>query len=101
MHNRIILKSRENPRLKFARRVRDGKEKNHVFVEGHRLCDEALSSNLSIVSCLITDSFADSRSAGSLNTALAKRNVETFIVSEALFASVSDTKTPQGIVLIA
>ena len=37
------ITSRENQRLKAVGRVRDGKNREYVFVEGLRLCEEALT----------------------------------------------------------
>ena len=49
--------SRDNAKLKLARKVRDGREKNLIFVEGLRLAEEALRSNLKIVEIFFTEHF--------------------------------------------
>src|SRR4030095_15505179 len=99
MYNHETIKSRDNAKLKFVRRVRDGKENGHIFIEGGRLCGEALISSVSIVACLISKAFQESSSFGRFESEL--RQVESFLITESLFDSISDQKTPQGIVMIA
>ena len=101
MFNGSTIKSKDNARLKFARRVRDGKEARFMFIEGARLCDEALSSNIAIASCFVSEGLLESRSANILKSKMISSEVESFVVPDALLKSISDTKTPQGIVLIA
>ena len=101
MFNGSTIKSRDNSKLKFAQRVRDGKETGYIFIEGARLCDEALRSGLSVGSCFVSEAFRSSSSFGLLESKLISAHVECFVVSEALVESISDTKAPQGIVLIA
>ena len=45
----MVISSPVNPQLKFARRVREGKEPEAIFIEGERLCEEALKSGLSLI----------------------------------------------------
>ena len=52
------ITSRDNQKLKFARKVRDGKEKDAIFVEGFRLADELLRSDLRIFECFVPESFS-------------------------------------------
>jgi TrmH family RNA methyltransferase len=101
MFNEPTIKSKDNAKLKFARRVRDGKEYEHIFIEGVRLCDEALGSSLSITTCFLSEPFRESGHLARLGSTLDSKNIESFVVSESLLASISETKTPQGIVLIA
>lgn len=89
------ITSRDNEKLKFARRVRDGKEKGFIFIEGMRLCGEALASGVEVVSFFLSDAFHSS------NTSELFEHVDTFVVSETLLDSIADTRSPQGIVLIA
>lgn len=81
--------------------MRDGRTRELVFVEGLRLCEEAARSHLVIEDVLHAAEFAaDPRAARLLaDLGLLTRRVEE--VSEEVLASVSDTRTPQGIVLLA
>ncbi|MBK9215898.1 MAG: RNA methyltransferase [Chloracidobacterium sp.] len=93
---REVITSRDNARLVNARKVRDGRVRDSIFVEGRRLAGEAVRSGVAIEECLIAESFADRE----LIDAAAAR-CEVSVVADRLFASVADTDTPQGIVLIA
>ena len=98
MYNHETIKSRDNAKLKFARRVRDGKETGHIFIEGARLCGEAVGSDLSVTAAFMSDKLGLDTD---LQQALKKKNAEMYSVSDSLLGSIADTKTPQGIVLIA
>ena len=96
-----LISSRDNSLLRRAREVRDGKIDNLIFVEGLRLCEEALSSKLEIESVIYADHIARKDRAASLIqnlNSLAKASAE---VSAKLLESISYTKTPQGIVVLA
>lgn len=99
--NREIITSRDNQRLKDVRKIRDGKIREFVFVEGLRLCEEALRSPAEIEDCYFTDEFASSERGRDLLNLLAGRTSEIFRLSPKAFDSISDTKTSQGIILIA
>jgi TrmH family RNA methyltransferase len=95
------ITSRDNSLLRLARSVRDGKTPEFVFVEGLRLCEEALRSGLSVEAMIVSEELAAKEKAASLIAELAKRSRRTAFVSEKLLESVSYTKTPQGIILLA
>lgn len=92
------ITSKDNSRLKYARAVRDGRVENEIFVEGLRLSEEA-ADVLEIVDFFYTADFAASERGANLLEKLAI--LKGAIVSSKLLESISDTKTPQGIVLIA
>ncbi len=94
------ISSRDNQKLKFAKSIRDGREKTRIFVEGLRLCEETLRANLRIESVFFTQKFSASDRGLSLIETLSQMNVELLEVPEQIFDSLSDTKTSQGIVLI-
>ncbi|MBX5477526.1 MAG: RNA methyltransferase [Pyrinomonas methylaliphatogenes] len=100
MHFKLIT-SRNNERLKLARAVRDGRERDLIFIEGARLCEEALRSETRIEELLVAEStLADERIA-KLIAKLRARGPQMRIVRDDIFASVADTATPQGIILLA
>jgi len=78
--------------------VRDGKEKDFIFVEGARLAEEVLRSNLPISDVLITENFARSERGQAFLPSIEHLNFGE--VSEKLFDSLSDTKNSQGVILI-
>lgn len=87
------ITSRDNRRLKFARRVRDGREAGYVFIEGRRLCNEAVKSGVKIESVFLTDEAESSAD-------FAPKRL-TYLLSEPLLKSIADTESPQGIVIVA
>lgn len=95
----LEITSKDNSRLKHARSVRDGREKDLLFVEGLRLTEELATTALEIVEYFFTPEFAaNERSARLLNSL---RNSSGAIISANLIVSISETKTPPGIVAIA
>jgi TrmH family RNA methyltransferase len=95
------ITSRDNALLRHARGVRDGKTRESIYVEGLRLCREALSSNLNIEAVIYSDEIAKKDRAAELIHELEKVSAKSASVSEKLLESISYTKTPQGIVVLA
>jgi TrmH family RNA methyltransferase len=93
--------SRDNSLLRHARDVRDGKETHSIFVEGLRLCEEAIRSNLTIEAVIYSDRIAQKDRATQLIRELEEVAPKSASVSEQLLASISYTKTPQGIIVLA
>jgi TrmH family RNA methyltransferase len=98
-----VITSRDNALVKRARAVRDRLVREQIFVEGLRLCEEACEAfdagDISDVLC--TEKISRDERGARLLTNLKASGARAAIVSEQVFASVSDTKTPQGIVLLA
>ncbi|HEX8294461.1 MAG TPA: RNA methyltransferase [Pyrinomonadaceae bacterium] len=95
------ITSRRNPLAQRARAVRDGRERELVFVEGVRLCEEALRASVRFESVLYTRALADDARGASLLGGLREVCRDAHAVSEDVLESVSDTKTPQGVVALA
>lgn len=96
-----MITSRDNPLLRRARAVRDGKIDESIFVEGLRLCEEALVSGLNIEAVIHSEEIARRERAAELLEKLGQACGKLASVDEKLLASVSYTRTPQGIVLLA
>ncbi|HYJ91169.1 MAG TPA: RNA methyltransferase [Pyrinomonadaceae bacterium] len=94
------IESRDNPRLKYARKVRDRRVAEQIFVEGYRLVEEAVKSGLAVESCFCAADFADTERKRNLLNSITRLSDDIFELPERLFASLADTKTSQGIVLI-
>lgn len=94
----LKITSRDNQRVKHARAVREGSTKDAIFVEGLRLAEEALRSDLKIFDVLISESFAVSESGQAFLQNFQYSNFA--LVIDKIFDSLSDTKTSQGIILI-
>jgi len=95
------ITSRDNSLLRRARAVRDGKINASIFVEGLRLCEEALRSGLKIEAIISSERIAKKERAATLIRQLEEVAAKSALVSERLLASVSYTKTPQGIIVVA
>ena len=91
------ISSRDNPKIKQARLVRDGRQPELIFVEGRRLCEEAFRSNLKISEIFFTESFARNH-RDFFDQPLDCNPIE---VDEKVFNLLSDTKTSQGVIVIA
>lgn len=95
------ITSRDNSLLRQARAVRDGKIEELIYVEGLRLCEEAQRSNLEIEAVIVSEELLRKERAVEAIGALSRVSKRTASVSEKLLESISYTKTPQGIVVLA
>lgn len=96
----LKITSRENAKLKLARKVRDGREKDLIFVEGLRLTEEVLRSKTKITEIFLAEDFDQNARTAQLLEIFQSKNISINEVSEKLFGSIADTKTSQGIILI-
>lgn len=96
-----MITSRDNSLLRRARLVRDGKDTSLIFIEGLRLCEEALQSGLTIHAVIYSDQFARKERAALLLERLSQVCDRLGEVSESLLATISFTKTPQGMIVLA
>lgn len=81
--------------------MRDGKADELIFVEGLRLVEEACSSGLDIEAVIYSDEIGRKERAAEVIAKLATVCDRTAMVTESLLATVSYTKTPQGIIALA
>lgn len=93
--------SRDNSLLRLARAVRDGKNTDYIFVEGLRLCEEALRSALELEAVIGSEELLRKERAATAIAELDQAAQRSASVSEKLLESISYTKTPQGIVVLA
>ena len=95
------ITSRDNSLLRQARGVRDGKIEELIFIEGLRLCEEAYRSNLVIEALVVSEELLRKERAAAVIGELSRVSRRVASVSEKLLESVSYTKTPQGIIVLA
>jgi len=95
------ITSRDNSLLRQARAVRDGKVDELIYVEGLRLAAEALRSKLELEAVIFSEQLASKEKGGATIDEIAKASRRVASVSEKLLESISYTKTPQGIVVLA
>lgn len=94
------ITSRDNQKLKFARKIRDRSENEFLFVEGIRLVEEFLKSDLEISDCFFTTHFLENERNQNLLEQISLKTENLFEISEHIFDSLSDTKNSQGLILI-
>lgn len=97
----LKITSRDNQRLKFARRVGGGRVKYAVFIEGARLAEEVLRTDLKIFDVLFTEKFRQTERGEKFLQNISNRFDDPAEVSEKIFDSLSDTKNSQGIIIIS
>jgi RNA methyltransferase, TrmH family len=95
------ITSRDNSLLRQARSVRDGKSDELIYVEGLRLCEEAHRSNLEIEAVIVSEELQRKERVAAAIAELSRVSKRVASVSEKLLESISYTKTPQGIVVLA
>lgn len=96
-----VITSRDNSRVRHARKVRDGKVPDEIFIEGVRLCEQAANANLTITDVLHTEHTQTDQRAARLLSEFGRNFTDAVVVTDNVFASLSDTKTPQGIAVLA
>ncbi|HEV7844229.1 MAG TPA: RNA methyltransferase, partial [Pyrinomonadaceae bacterium] len=100
--DREIITSRHNSLVKHARAVRDGREsQGQIFIEGLRLAEEAVRARLVIQDVLYTEKFQHEERGARLLYELKAEGSRFSLLSEEALASISDTRTPQGIIMLA
>ena len=95
----MLITSPANERLKHARRVRDGREDDLIFVEGERLIEECLQSGLALATCFHSPEV--SPRAQTILAELADRGCPLLPTADAVLATVSDTVNSQGLIVLA
>ncbi|MCA1626103.1 MAG: RNA methyltransferase [Acidobacteria bacterium] len=97
----LKITSRDNEKLKQARKIRNGDGNDLIFVEGLRLAEEAVRSHLQIEEVFFTENFTRNNRAKQFLDNVSNKQIVITEVSEKVFDSLADTKTSQGIVLIS
>lgn len=96
--NMKLISSRDNVRIKHARAIREGKVRSRIFIEGIRLSQEAINANLNIVEVFVNETDLEDERISKLTNELKEK---VLVVTERVFESLSETKSSQGLVLIA
>ena len=92
----MVITSPANERLKHARRVREGREPELIFIEGERLVAEAVQAKLTLHTAFHQPE-PNERAAA----LLAEMTCPRYAVSEAVMTTLSDTVTTQGLIVLA
>lgn len=95
------ITSRDNQKIKFIRSVREGRQNDRIFLEGLRICQEVIKTNLSVEQLCFTQTFPQTAQGQQIINHFSAYDVQLLEVNENIFNSLSDTKNSQGIILIA
>jgi len=90
----IKISSTQNPIIKDALKVREGKKKGLYLIEGPHLLEMALSQRVEIKEVFFTEDFA-LRHGG-----LLRGSSRLYEITPSILKRLSDTKTPQGVVAV-
>jgi RNA methyltransferase, TrmH family len=94
------ITSRQNPLVKRFRRVRAGGERPHVFLEGVRLIEDALSTRAHFESVVFTTALQSHERGSVLLEALQGVQCRGALVSEQVMEAIAGTAAPQGVAAI-
>ena len=96
------ISSKENKTIKYIKKLISSasfrREEGLFVAEGLRLCEDALRSGAFIVCALFSESLAEKHPGLVDRAAAASR--ESYAVRDSIFCTVSDTKTPQGVLFV-
>jgi TrmH family RNA methyltransferase len=99
-----VITSLANPKVKFvcnlqsSRRIRS--REGQFVVEGTRLVQDALVAGLTPALIFYTPGWAESSESTTLVRTIEQAGLQSFAVSDEVFAHCSDTETPQGVLAI-
>jgi len=91
------ITSRQNPLVKRFRRVRMMGERQHVFLEGVRLIEDAIAAGAHFESVAFTADVESSERGAALLDSLRRVQCRGALVSKQVMEAIADTKTPQGV----
>ena len=97
------IASPENQFIKMASSLRQKKNRDETglfSVEGVRLVREAIASEYTAKFALVSEKETRTQAVAQLVSRLEELGCPVYIATEALFAKISDTETPQGILLV-
>ena len=99
--NNIIL-SKDNSNIKYVKKLISSSkfraETKLFVIEGVRMCEEALKSKSKILKAFYTEKCTEKYPR--LIDEIANNSDQTFLVTESLIKVISDSQTPQGVVLV-
>lgn len=95
-----LISSKDNPQIKAAVKIRSGKVRDRIFVEGKRLSEEALGSGIPVRAAFFSRSFLESGQERDLTQTFSRGSVAAFELSDSVFRVISDTPSPQGVALV-
>jgi TrmH family RNA methyltransferase len=95
------ITSRDNSKVKLAKSVRDGREAELIFIEGVRLVEEAVRSDLTFREAFISGELLENDRVHSIIDNLRTAGTNLYVIDNKIAEVLSDTKNGQGIVVLA
>ena len=100
-----IITSRRNPGLKEIRELKKRAARETLgltFIEGQRLVGEAFSASpqVGIKAVYVSESYARGGSFTRTEKAASERDIRLFMLPDGVFADISDTMNPQGLLAV-
>ncbi len=99
----IEITSKDNPLIKFVSLLQSSskhrKEQGSFVLEGLRICDDAYQNNIKFDKLIVTKSLLEKHFEHINHFANSSDNC--YILREDLFKKISDTNSPQGIIVVA
>ena len=97
-----LISSKENKRIKYLKKLLSSssfrREEGVFAVEGLRLCSDAVKSGAEVLSAYFSETFFNKNDE--FVREVSSYAKEVFLLKDHLFAAVSDTKTPQGVLFV-
>ncbi len=99
----FVISSATNPKIKFALNLQQKKyrDKHGLFMlEGVRNAELAIASASEIQMCFVTEKAMQNDRAQSIVNQLEKTSCLVYTVPESIYHKISDTESPQGLMLV-
>ncbi|WP_066640344.1 TrmH family RNA methyltransferase [Desulfolucanica intricata] len=99
----MLITSEANPHIKYLKRLarrRFREEEEKFIIEGVRFVEEAVSCGWSLETVVYTPRVVQKDRGKRLLDSIAKLNIPTIEVTEAIFSNLSFTVTPQGVLAV-
>lgn len=95
------ITSRDNQRLVNARKVRDARIDDRIFIEGKRIAAEAIRSGIGIEDCFVSTTFVECGENAELLEKIADASTYIAELPDRLIHTIADTGNSQGLILIS
>lgn len=98
-----VIASMQNAKIKLAASLKQKKYRDETgmfLAEGLRLCEEAVKSDVDLAFCVYRKAEAADDRMKTLLESLEERQCPIYQVSKQIYDKISDTKEPQGILLV-
>jgi TrmH family RNA methyltransferase len=99
----IRLTSSKNQIIKEVRALKnksEREEKGLYFIEGIRFVSEALKEQIDIRYFVVSETFSSDKENDLLLSSISNFPAQCYVVPDKLYNSISDTKTPQGVLAV-